>query len=116
MLGANQMNTVKDLPIQQNRLLNAGFLLVCLCLLDAVFTDYGIRSGHIQEANVLVALLYEQSIPMFYIVKLGLPLLLLYIITISKSGIVLRISLTTALFLYIAVMCIHIFWLVVVAI
>ncbi|MDV6379156.1 DUF5658 family protein [Sporosarcina sp. GW1-11] len=109
------MNTVKDFPIQQNRLLNAGFLLACLCVLDAVFTDYGLRSGHIQEANLLVAFLYEQSIALFYIVKLGLPLLLLYIVTISKSGIWLRVSLTTALFLYIVVMFVHVFWLVVAA-
>ncbi|PIC63978.1 hypothetical protein CSV79_09310 [Sporosarcina sp. P13] len=109
------MNTVKDFPIQQNRILNAGFLLACLCLLDAIFTDYGLRSGHIQEANLLVSLLYEQSIALFYIVKLGLPLLLLYIVTISKSGVWLRISMTTALFLYIVVMFVHVFWLVIVA-
>ncbi|WP_051210563.1 DUF5658 family protein [Sporosarcina ureae] len=110
------MNTVKDFPIQQNRLLNAGFLLACLCLLDAVFTDYGLRLGHIDEANLLVAFLYEQSIPLFYVVKLGLPLILLYIVTVSSSGIVVRIALTTALFIYIAVLCMHIFWLIVVAI
>ncbi|WP_153731038.1 DUF5658 family protein [Sporosarcina obsidiansis] len=109
------MDTIKDLPIQQNRLLNAGFLLVCLCLVDAVFTDYGLRLGHIQEANLLIAFLYEQSIPLYYTVKLGLPLLLLYMVTISKSGILLRVALTTALFLYIVVIFIHIFWLVVVA-
>ncbi|ARK21672.1 hypothetical protein CSV69_09845 [Sporosarcina sp. P26b] len=110
------MNTVKDFPIQQNRLLNAGFLLVCLCLLDAVFTDYGLRLGYIEEANLLVAFMYDQSIALFYIVKLGLPLLLLYIVAIRASGIIVRISLTTALFLYITVLFVHIFWLIVVAI
>ncbi|ARF17429.1 DUF5658 family protein [Sporosarcina ureae] len=110
------MNTVKDFPIQQNRLLNAGFLLACLCLLDAVFTDYGLRLGHIEEANLLVAFLYEQSIPLFYVVKLGLPLILLYVVTVSSSGIVVRIALTTALFIYIAVLFMHIFWLIMVAI
>ncbi|PIC57274.1 hypothetical protein CSV80_09825 [Sporosarcina sp. P12(2017)] len=110
------MNTVKDFPIQQNRLINAGFLLACLCLLDAVFTDYGLRLGLIEEANLLVAFLYEQSIPLFYVVKLGLPLILLYIVTVSSSGIVVRIALTTALFIYIAVLFMHIFWLIIVAI
>ncbi|PID22362.1 hypothetical protein CSV61_05800 [Sporosarcina sp. P3] len=110
------MNTVKDFPIQQNRLLNAGFLLACLCLLDAIFTDYGLRLGLIEEANLLVAFLYERSIPLFYIVKIGLPLILLYIVTISSSGIVVRISLTTALFIYIAVLFMHIFWLIMAAI
>ncbi|PIC99411.1 MULTISPECIES: DUF5658 family protein [unclassified Sporosarcina] len=107
------MNTVKDFPIQQNRLINAGFLLVCLCLLDAVFTDYGLRFGLIEEANLLVSFLYEQSIPLFYVVKLGLPLILLYIVTISKLGFWVRITMTTALFLYIAVLFVHIFWLVI---
>ncbi|PID16163.1 hypothetical protein CSV63_05870 [Sporosarcina sp. P34] len=110
------MNTVKDFPIQQNRLINAGFLLACLCLLDAIFTDYGLRFGLIEEANLLVSFLYEQSIPLFYVVKLGLPLLLLYIVTVSSSGIIVRISLTTALFIYIAVLFMHIFWLIMVAI
>lgn len=109
------MNTVKDFPIQQNRLLNACFLLSCLCLVDAVFTDYGLRSGHIQEANLWIAILYERSIMLFYIIKLGLPLLLLYIVTLSKSGIWLRISITTALFVYIAVLFVHVFWLIIVA-
>lgn len=109
------MNTVKDFPIQQNRLLNAGFLLACLCLLDAVFTDYGLRTGHIEEANLFVTFMYDKSIFLFYAVKLGLPLLLLYMLTIQSSGVVVRITLTTALFLYIAVLFIHIFWLVVVA-
>ena len=107
------MNTVKDFPIQQNRLLNASFLLACLWLLDAVFTDYGLRLGHIEEANLLVAFLYEQSIPLFYVVKLGLPLILLYIVAVSKSGVWMRVSMTTALFLYIAVLFVHIFWIVV---
>ncbi|AXI00588.1 hypothetical protein DV702_13175 [Sporosarcina sp. PTS2304] len=110
------MNTVKDFPVQQSRLLYAGFLLACLCLVDAVFTDYGLRFGHIQEANPLIAVLYNQSILLFYIIKLGLPLLLLYIVTISNSGIWLRLSMTTALFLYIVVLFVHVFWLVVVAI
>lgn len=110
------MNTVKDFPIQQNRLLNAGFLLACLCLLDAVFTDYGLRLGHIEEANLLVAFMYEQSIPLFYIVKLGLPLILLYIVAVRATGMIVRISLTTALFFYIMVLFVHIFWLIVVAI
>ncbi|ARD48300.1 DUF5658 family protein [Sporosarcina sp. P33] len=111
------MNTVRDFPIQQNRLLNAGFLLACLCLLDALFTDYGLRLGHIEEANPLVSYIYEKSIPLFYAVKLGLPLLLLYIVVTARfSGNIVRISLTTALFLYIAVMFFHIFWLIIVTI
>ena len=110
------MNTVKDFPIQHNRLLNAGFLLFCLCLLDAVFTDYGLRLGHIEEANLLVAFMYDQSIPLFYVVKLGLPLILLYMVAVRTSGILVRISLTSALFLYITVLSIHIFWLIMVAI
>ncbi|WP_303968903.1 DUF5658 family protein [Sporosarcina ureae] len=110
------MNTVKDFPIQRNRLLNVAFLLVCLCLLDAVFTDCGLRLGYIEEANLLVAFMYDQSIALFYIVKLGLPLLLLYILAIRASGIIVRISLTTALFLYITVLFVHIFWLILAAI
>ncbi|WP_301109148.1 DUF5658 family protein [Sporosarcina sp.] len=110
------MDTAKGLPIERNRLLNASFLLLCLCLLDAVFTDYGLRFGHIQEANLLVSFMYEKSIVLYYTVKLGLPLLLLYIVTVGKTGVFLRIGLTSALFLYVTVICLHIFWLIAVAI
>lgn len=106
------MVNVKELPLRQNRLLNAGFLLLCLCVLDAALTDYGLRSGHIQEANPLVAFLYEFNIFLFYAVKLGLPLVLLYLVTHSSAGILLRIFLTTALFLYISIVGLHVFWLV----
>lgn len=106
------MENVKELPLQQNRLLNAGFLLLCLCVLDAVLTDYGLRSGSIQEANPLVAFLYEQSIPLFYVTKLGLPLVLLFLVTAVRAGILLRIFLTTALFLYTSIIGLHIFWLI----
>lgn len=110
------MDAAKDLPIERNRILNASFLLACLCLLDAVFTDYGLRVGHIQEANLLVSFMYEKSIVLYYTVKLGLPLLLLFIVTAGKTGVYLRIALTSALFLYVTVTCLHIFWLIAVAI
>ena len=110
------MSTAKELPIQQNRLVHAGFLLVCLCLVDAVFTDYGLRLGYIEEANLLVAFLYERSISVFYVVKVGLPLILLYIVAVGKAGVWVRVFMATALFLYIAVLFFHIFWMVLITI
>lgn len=105
------MENIKELPLERNRLLNAGFLLLCLCILDSALTDYGLRSGQIQEANPLVAFLYEQNILLYYAVKIGLPLVLLYLVTAARGGVLLRICLTTALFLYISVIGLHIFWL-----
>lgn len=107
------METVKEFPYERKRAVNAGFLLVLLCFLDAVFTHYGLNGGYISEANRFVSILYEQSILLYYTVKLGLPLVLLYLVMNRTLGVFVKVLLTTALFLYIAVLFIHLFWLIV---
>lgn len=106
------METTKRLPRTEHRVENASFLLVCLSLMDALFTDFGLRLGTIEEANILMNTIYETNILLFYAIKIGLPLLLLYLTTIIHLKIYVRLLLSSALFLYVAVMFLHVFWMI----
>ena len=80
------METAKALPIPKERLLNTCFLLFCLCMIDAIFTDFGIRYGHIQEANPFVRSLYDMNVIAFYMMKAGLPILLFILMQYMKPS------------------------------
>ena len=110
------MESIKTISPPRDRIMNVTFLLLCLSLLDAIFTDLGLRFGYIEEANQFVKYIYESSILIFYVIKLGLPLLLLYLTAIVNTRIYLRALLSLTLLLYVAVISLHFFWMLAVTI
>lgn len=93
-----------------NSLLKPGILLLSLAILDSFFTDFGIRNNHIQEANPLVSIIYDTSILGFYAIKIGLPILLIYILTKIDSKPYLHILVQLTLLFYLLVVALHIVW------
>lgn len=90
---------------------NAVIFLLIMAVLDSLFTDFGIRNNYISEANPLMRFLYESSVPGFYIIKISLPLLLMYIITkINHLKKYFQILIWVTLLLYVFVLFQHIFW------
>ena len=108
------METAKALPIPKERLLNTCFLLFCLCMIDAIFTDFGIRYGHIQEANPFVRSLYDMNVIAFYIMKAGLPILLFILMQYMKPSQLVRNFIVVALIIYTLIILVHISWIIVV--
>lgn len=108
------METAKALPASKDRLLNTCFLLFCLCMIDAIFTDFGIRYGHIQEANPFVRSIYDMNIIAFYVMKASLPLLLFILMQYTKPSAFVRNLLIIALIIYTLVILIHISWIIIV--
>ena len=101
---------IKHLFSTYNSLLNAGFVLLLLTIIDAIFTDYGLRYSYIEEANPLMKFIYDTSTLNFYIVKISLPLLLLHLLTRLQPKIYLRLLIGATLLLYTIVLFHHIFW------
>ncbi len=53
------------------------FMILLLCITDAIFTDLGLRADQISELNPIMNHIYFQlGIAWFYLIKVGLPLLL----------------------------------------
>ncbi len=108
------METAKALPNSKERLLNTCFLLFCLCMIDAIFTDFGIRYGHIQEANPFVRSLYDMNVIAFYMMKAGLPILLFILMQYMKPSHLVRNLIVVALIIYTLIILVHISWIIVV--
>ncbi|MGO4886274.1 DUF5658 family protein [Anaerobacillus sp. MEB173] len=87
-----------------------GLILLALSIIDAVFTDFGIQAGWIEEANPFVRIVYETGILPFYLLKVGLPLLLLWILLRVDVLSYLSQLLKFAVFIYIFVFGYHLFW------
>ncbi|WP_369802620.1 DUF5658 family protein [Psychrobacillus sp. OK032] len=79
-------------------------------MFDSIFTDFGIRNGHITEANPFMRFIYENNIATFYSIKIILPLLFMYIITKFQPRRYLQILIGGALLLYSFVLLQHLFW------
>lgn len=109
------MENVKTLPNARQRMYNISFLLFCLCLLDAIFTDIGLRNGFIQEANPFMRSIYSSSILLFYVVKTLLPLSLLYLSTILQPKLYLRFMMIGALILYVIILSSHLLWIILIS-
>lgn len=108
-----KMETTKTLPQSKDRLLNTCFLLFCLCLMDALFTDLGLRNGHIQESNPFIRYIYDLSIALFYFVKLSLPFFLFTLMRFVKPSTYLKNLIVIAIIVYVVVISIHISWIVI---
>ena len=94
----------------ENKMFQATIFLLVLSCFDTVFTDYGLRNEHITEANPLMRILYEMNIAGFYLVKIGLPLLLLYLFSKLPQKKYLNVLIITTIILYISVFLQHAFW------
>ncbi|MFS0689078.1 DUF5658 family protein [Sporosarcina sp. 179-K 8C2 HS] len=110
------METAKALPSSNDRLLNTCFLLFCLCMIDAIFTDFGIRYGHIQEANPFVRSLYDVNVIAFYLMKASLPILLFFLMHFTKPSQLVKNLLAVTLIIYTLVIFIHISWIIIVSV
>ncbi|GKV69467.1 hypothetical protein NCCP2716_19650 [Sporosarcina sp. NCCP-2716] len=88
-------------------------LLLIFCTADAFATDAGLRMQLIEEANVLMALVHQESRMLFYAVKLAAPLILLLLSPRMPASPAVRIALTAALLAYSAVTFLHAVWLAV---
>lgn len=108
------METANALPISKDHLLNTCFLLFCLCMLDAIFTDLGIRYDHIEEANPFVRSLYDMNVIAFYLLKASLPILLFMLMHYMKPSLLIRNLLVVALIVYTFIIFIHVSWIIIV--
>ncbi|WP_134702720.1 DUF5658 family protein [Ammoniphilus sp. YIM 78166] len=85
-------------------------MVLLLCISDAVFTDLGLRAGQISELNPLMNHVYfHTGITWFYLIKVGLPLLLfLFKAHIPFKRVYKPLALT--LTLYLLVNGLHLVW------
>ncbi|MHA6259808.1 DUF5658 family protein [Sporosarcina sp. CAU 1771] len=105
------------IPFQtRNLAYKMALLLFVLAIFDALLTDFGIRNHHIEEANPLMRFVYESSVLYFFVIKISLPILLLYILTKIEPKIFLNVLVASSVLLYTLVLFQHIFWLILVAI
>ena len=101
---------IKGYLSTRSSLIKAVVFLILLAILDAIFSDFGIRNNHIEEANPLMRFVYETSIFSFYLLKIGLPCLLLYFLLNLEPKLYLRLLIGFSLLLYFTVLLQHIFW------
>lgn len=87
-----------------------GLLLLALAVLDALFTDIGLRLTVIEEANPLMRWIYEQHVVYFYSIKIGLPLVLLLLFQSLKPRRIFALLLGPTVCLYLFVLGIHLYW------
>ncbi len=88
-----------------------GPVLLLLCTLDALFTDFGIRNHHISEANPMMNWIYTNSILGFYGMKILLPLLLVWILRKIQPTMLIKLLMNTAVYLYCMILILHFTWL-----
>jgi len=94
----------------------AVFLLFLMSILDAFYTDLGIRLDFITEANPLMGSVYESSVAGFYAIKIALPLLMLFIIMKIRVRNHLWFLIGGSLILYSLILAMHIRWITMVTI
>ena len=95
----------------QNRLLHLGIILFILAILDALFTDIGIKNQLITESNPIMRKIYNMSVTGFYIIKIALPILLIGIITKLEKTQFIVFLLNAAILIYVSVILLHFYWL-----
>ncbi|GGA12620.1 hypothetical protein GCM10008018_67060 [Paenibacillus marchantiophytorum] len=85
--------------------------LLVLCLCDAIFTDIGLHLAFIEELNPLIRTIYEWHVVGYYVVKLILPVSLMFLYPhIQKKGWV-QPCLSLTVLIYGAVNVYHFIWL-----
>lgn len=92
----------------------AVFLLLLLSILDAFYTDLGLRNNFITEANPLMNAVYEKTTFGFYALKFLLPLIMLIIVMNIQARRHLWILINASLVLYALILAMHIRWILMV--
>ncbi|WP_397540287.1 DUF5658 family protein [Rummeliibacillus pycnus] len=77
---------------------------------DALFTDIGIRNHLITEANPLMNWVYENSILLFYALKISMPILLIGILRNIQPSLLIRSLVIGVTAIYFAILFTHIWW------
>ncbi|MNC57354.1 hypothetical protein D3C75_1070110 [compost metagenome] len=88
----------------------SAFILIFASFADAMLTDFGLRLGVISEANPFMRFLYDQAYPLFYGVKLALPLILLLISERTAPRKYHQTLIGTAFIIYTGVLLLHVRW------
>ncbi|MFN0225588.1 DUF5658 family protein [Paenibacillus sp. KR2-11] len=83
--------------------------LVAAGAADAFMTDFGLQAQMIEEANPLMRFLYENAYLLFYLVKIGLPVLLFILMRRVKRTYIQRLLIVPAV-VYAGVLVLHSFW------
>lgn len=83
-------------------------LLLILSILDGLFTIYWVQTKQAQEANILLAPLLTYSPVLFFVVKITLTILGIYILWEHRKRITARLGLYTCTGAYIVLNCYHI--------
>ncbi|MFA9558880.1 DUF5658 family protein [Evansella sp. AB-rgal1] len=81
-----------------------------LSLLDALFTDVGLRLSFIEEANPLIRIIYEWNIIAFYAYKFVFPLLLLLLYPFTTNKKWIDRGIYISFFIYTLVVAYHFVW------
>lgn len=94
-VGVDEMNTVT--------------MIFLLCAVDAILTTAGLSLHLIEEGNPLMNYLIEWNVGLFFLVKLGLPMLLLLLIPlVNKNWIYHLMNVTVVLYVFINIY--HLAW------
>ncbi|MGG0644870.1 DUF5658 family protein [Sporosarcina gallistercoris] len=93
--------------VGMNRLL---WMLLGMSIFDALATDFGLRSGFIEEANPIIATVYEQTVYGFYFLKLGFPFSLFTLQSVLAHSNLVKTLLQFTVGLYGIISGIHVFW------
>lgn len=99
------------ISLPQKKLVRMGIVLLILAIADALFTDFGIQNNHITESNPLMRNVYNGNIHSFYLLKIALPILLIYIVAKMESRPFIQTLLSIAIFIYVIVLMLHFLWL-----
>lgn len=79
-------------------------------LMDAILTNLGIHYGIVEEGNPLMKFVISKSWILFYMIKVFLPLCLVWLFYYRPFKGRTRFLLYTASFLYFSVLAYHLFW------
>lgn len=107
MQNAKRMD--KAISPRSNQIL---YVLLAMSVFDALATDFGLRFDLLEEANPLVAYIYEESPFCFYTLKIGLPLSLFPIQSAVGCSRIVERLLQLSVVLYTIIFGLHIFWIV----
>lgn len=84
--------------------------LFILCVIDALSTDLGLSSHQIIELNPIMNFIYfNLGVSSFYFIKIGLPVILLYLHDKIRPKI-LYVGLSLTIFLYFGILFLHAHW------
>lgn len=86
--------------------------LFALCTFDTVLTDIGLTHRYISERNPIMHFTYyKMGVVWFYVIKMGLPLTLFLLYKYKRiRSKIFYAALTLALFVYLAILPIHLSW------